>query len=404
MSHVQVVGTGHSFNASAAADTQAPAATTDAVYLDALAAAAPPVIEDGGATVSVCGGSTYAALFAFLADTPYAVHNAASLPHISVGGSVATGTHGSGARNGSLATSVVRVELVTPSGEIRLIARGDPDFDGVVVNIGALGVVTRLWLMLVPSFQLRQDVFDGLPFDTALSNLPAIMSAGYSVSLFTTWRATPLVFEQVWRKSLPQELAPECGAGGEAPPTFYGAARATSARHPIAAVPPGPCTQQLGVVGPWHARLPHFRAEFTPSVGEELQAEYFVAAADAPAALAALALLAPRIAPLIHVTEIRAIAADSLWLSPAYHRDSIAIHFTWRALPGPVAALLPDIEAALAPYTPRPHWGKLFAAGPSAIAAAYPRHADFSALRARLDPTAKFANDFLRTAGVLGAA
>ena len=100
--------------------------------------------------------------------------------------------------------------------------------------------------------------------------------------------------------------------------------------------------------------------------------------------------LAPSVAPLLLVSEIRSIASDALWLSPFYERDSVAFHFTWKPLPAEVLALLPRIESALAPFGARPHWAKLFL-----TPAAYPRHTDFIRLAEQLDPGAKFRNDFV---------
>lgn len=156
-----------------------------------------------------------------------------------------------------------------------------------------------------------------------------------------------------------------------------------------------PCTEQLGVPGPWFARLPHFRPEFTPSSGVELQSEYLVPRTRAVEALRAVDAIRDRVAPVLQISEIRTIAADDLWLSTAYGRDSVGIHFTWvKDLDG-VLPVLAALEECLAPYEPRPHWGKLFTIAPEALRAAYPRLPDFQALRHRFDPTGKFTNAFL---------
>ena len=335
--------------------------------------------------------TTYGALVAFLRGSGWAPHNLASLPHITVGGSIATATHGSGARNGNLATAVVGLELVRADGA-QLTATpasvGAERFAGLVVGLGALGVVLRVALQLVPDFALAQTVYEGLPLDTACARLPEVLGAGYSVSLFTTWRAP--VFEQVWRKVRVEE-----GGAAPLPASWLGATRATAQVHPIPGAPGEPCTPQLGAPGPAAERLPHFRFEFQPSAGAELQSEYFVAAPDAPRALRAVAALAGAIAPLLFVCEVRAVAGDALWMSMAQGRDSVAIHFTWRPMGEAVAALLPALEAALAPFAPRPHWGKVSALGGEALAARYPRMAEFKALRAELDPTGKFRNAWL---------
>jgi alditol oxidase len=399
------IGTGHSFNGAAAS-------TADMLSFSNYTSPE-MLLDDVAATLKVPACATYTAVMDFLAPTRWALHNAASLPHISVGGSVATGTHGSGVMNGNLATSVVALELVTADGELRILTQGDADFAGAVVSVGSLGVLTGITLSLVPSFLLQQTVFEDLPFQTALEHLREILATGYSVSLFTTWLRREsrtsssdngLWFEQVWRKCLVHAASthPSSAVADEPgmPETWLSAKRALVAHHPIPGVDSAPCTEQLGSPGPWHSRLPHFRAEFTPSAGEELQSEYFVDAADASAALTALAGLADRIAPLLYITEIRAIAKDALWLSPAYGRDSVAIHFTWKFLQSEVLALLPAIECALAPFQARPHWGKLFTMSAADLAATYPEWYRFRELRRRLDPGGKFSSSFTDACGL----
>src|SRR6185437_9936106 len=120
------------------------------------------------------------------------------------------------------------------------------------------------------------------------------------------------------------------------------------------------CTEQMGVRGPWYERLPHFRMGFLPSAGDELQSEYFVSRHHAVEAILAVERLREEITPHLLITEIRAIAADDLWLSPCYKRPSIAIHFTWKPDWNPVKRVLPLIERELASFSARPHWGKLF--------------------------------------------
>ena len=400
--HVKAVGSLHSFNESAAA----PTSDADLILLSELAAANPPVLDTATATVSVSAGATYGDLCMFLAPTAFALHNLASLPHISVGGAIGSATHGSGIRNQNLAGAVVGRELVDASGEVHLLTRrSHPDtFDGCVVHLGALGVVTRVTLALVPRFELRQDCYEGLTFEAALAgddggaaSLADLMGAGYSVSLFTTWREP--CFEQVWRKILPSECEGNNG-DGLAPDYFHGAVRAIAKLHPIKSVSADACTEQLGQAGPWHERLAHFRYEFQPSVGNELQSEFFVSRDDAPAAIRAVSALREMVSPLLYISELRAIAADSLWLSASHERDSIAFHFTWRFLPAEVAALLPVLEAALAPFVVRPHFGKLFAMSAEDLNVRFPRLRDFVRLRRAFDPHGKFLNNWLRKLGL----
>lgn len=375
--HCKVLGSAHSFNDMA--DT-----TADLIVLDQLTIT--PHLDDATGQVTVPGGMRYGDLGLFLAPTRWALHNMASLPHISVAGTIATATHGSGMRNGNLAAAVVAMTIVRADGELIEVSRATHGerFAGMVVHLGALGVVVTVTLQLVPSFDIRQDIYEHLPLHEALANFDAIMGSSYSVSLFTTWQGTTV--DQVWRKSLPHEA-------DNLPDVWHGAQLLRQAIHPIASVNADPCTEQGGVVGPWHARLPHFKMEFTPSNGDELQSEFFVAHADAVAALTAIHQMQDQIAPLLHVSEIRTIAADDLWLSPQYQRAGIAIHFTWKKNWDGVKLVLPQIESALAPFAVRPHWGKLFT---MSVAGLYPRMGEFVALRSEFDPDGKFANRYLR--------
>jgi xylitol oxidase len=352
-------------------------------------------IDSARAAVRVGGGVRYAELAAALDAHGFALGNLASLPHITVAGAVATGTHGSGNKNGSLATAVTGIDMVTADGD--LIAVPADEISGAVVSLGALGVVTSLTLALTPSFTVRQWVYDDLPRAELVAKFPEISGSAYSVSAFTTWR-DPATIDMLWLKQAsgqgPRE-GEELWRGGQAPATWHGARLADGPRHPVPGMPVDFTTEQGGAKGPWHQRLPHFRPEFTPSAGEELQTEYLLPRGDAPAALDALAGLADRIAPLLMVSEIRTIAADDLWLSPCYGRDTVAVHFTWRKDPAAVARLLSAVEDRLAPFQPRPHWGKLFTMASGTIRDAYPRLPDFERLARGYDPAGKFSNEFL---------
>ncbi|WP_031069802.1 FAD-binding protein [Streptomyces sp. NRRL WC-3742] len=372
---VRTVGTGHSFNT--IADT-----TGDLVSVAGL----PRTVEvdERARTVTVSAGLRFADFTGVLDRAGFALHNLGSLPHISVAGACATGTHGSGVTNGSLATAVRAVELVTADGELRTIARGAAEFPGSVVALGALGVVTRLTLDLVPAFEVRQWVYEGLPGTVLRERFDEIMAAAYSVSLFTRWRTDRI--DQVWLKRR---------GGPDAPGAWLGAVLADGPRHPVPGCPPEPCTRQLGAPGRWHDRLPHFRAEFTPSSGDELQSEYFVDRADAVRAFDALDAVRDRIAPALQIGEIRTVAADDLWLSPAYGRDCVAFHFTWHPDAAAAAGAVRAVEAALSAFSARPHWGKVFTTAPEAIRASYPRWDDFRGLLRDLDPAGRFRNEFL---------
>ncbi|MFC0529151.1 D-arabinono-1,4-lactone oxidase [Phytohabitans kaempferiae] len=374
---IHALGTGHSF--SRVADSPGDLVTV---------AGLPPVmdIDTTTSTVTVSAGLRYGELAQYLHDQGYALHNLGSLPHLSVAGACATGTHGSGVRNGGLATAVTSLELVTAGGELVTLARGEERFDAAVVGLGAFGVATRLTLELQPTFEVEQYVYDALPFDTLRDHFTEVMAVAYSVSAFTDW--TGPTVRSVWVKRRTDEPLP--------PPTeWLGAVRADGPRHPIPGMPVENCTEQLGVPGPWHARLPHFRLEFTPSSGEELQSEYFVAREDAAAALEALDTVRDRIAPVLQICEIRTIAADRQWLSPAYGRDSVAVHFTWVKDAAAVTPVLGAIEERLAPFGARPHWGKVFEVAPEVVAERYPRLRDAAALARRHDPDGVFRNAML---------
>ncbi|GAA3773161.1 FAD-binding protein [Micromonospora maritima] len=361
---VRAVGTGHSFNR-----------LGDTAGTQITLAGLPPTValDPDRRTVTVAAGVRYGDLATALHHQGYALRNLASLPHISVAGSVATATHGSGPANGNLATAVAALDLVTADGDLLTVDRTDPRFAGLVVNLGALGVVTRLTLDVVPTFEVRQYVRLGLPREA----LDEALDAAYSVSVFTGWRSDR--FDQVWIKQDADQAPP--------PADWLDTVAADTPRHPVPGMSPEHCTAQLGEAGPWHERLPHFRLGFTPSSGDELQSEWHVARADAAAALAALDPVAGRIAAVLQVCELRTVAADELWLSPNFRRDTLAVHFTWVGDPVAVAPVLAEVEQRLAPFAPRPHWGKLFERDP---AAAYPRHGDFQALLRELDPAGKF--------------
>lgn len=377
---IRALGSRHSFNE--IADSPGTLAVLDRLE--------PGISVDArNMTVTVGGGTRYGTLAAELQRQGFALHNLASLPHISVAGAVATATHGSGDANGNLATAVAGLELVTADGGILTARRGEtPDFEGMVVGLGALGIVSRLTLDIEPTFDVAQSVFEGLPWDQVLEHFDDVTSAAYSVSLFTDWSG-PTV-GQAWLKRRVSDPAAAGGTSG-----FYGGTPATEARHPLPGVSGSNCTGQLGVPGPWSDRLAHFRMEFTPSKGDELQSEYLIPREHAVEALRTMRRLSDIVTPLLLIGEIRTMAADNLWLSPNYGRDGIGLHFTWRQDQPAVAAVLPILEAELAPFAARPHWGKLFDGGTSAVSPLYPRFGDFTALAARLDPAGKFRNDFL---------
>lgn len=376
------LGSRHSFNA--IADT-----TGTLIDLSAMPAVVEQTAPDA---VRVPGGMRYGELGVELQRRGLALANLASLPHISVAGAVSTGTHGSGDGIGSLATAVRAVTFAGPDGE-RTLRRGDADFAGAVVSLGALGVMVELELDVEPMYDVAQTVHEGPQWDGVLAEFDRVTALGTSVSIFSRWTDRDHA-DQLWVKNradgpaLDRDLLERLGT-----------TPATIQRHPILGAPAEACTPQLGESGPWHERLPHFRRDFTPSAGEELQSEYLVPRRDAVRAIEAVRGLADRIAPLLLVNEIRTVAADDLWLSSSYGEAAVGLHFTWRRDQPAVEALLPALEAAL-PDTARPHWGKLSTLHPAEIRRRVPRWADFAALAQRMDPPARFRNAHLQRLGL----
>jgi alditol oxidase len=383
--NIRALGTGHCFNR--IADTAA-----DLVGLAGL----PPEIEIDtlDSTVTVAAGLRYAQIAEPLYAAGFALPNLASLPHISVAGAVATGTHGSGDANRSLAAQVAGVRIVGPEGDITdLNRKDDPDtFPGAVVSLGALGIVTSVVLDIVPTFDVAQQVYVGLPLDRLVDSFESIFPAAYSVSVFTNWRDDAAV----WLKQrTDQANRPDQPRLGQ---SWLGAHPADRPLHPVPGMSATHSTEQLGVPGPWHRRLAHFRPEFTPSAGEELQSEFFLPRAAAPQAVEALRGLADRLAPVLLISEIRTIAADDLWLSPCYGRDTVTFHFTWIKDTPAVTPVLSAVEEQLMPLEARPHWGKVFTTAPQAVGALYERAGDFQRLLLDHDPGGKFRNPFVDAA------
>ncbi len=405
---ISALGSGHSFNAIADNGAQ----QVSMGRFDHIVQ-----LDRSSRTVTVGAGMRYGELCRYLDAQGYALHNLASLPHISIVGACATATHGSGIDRGNLATAVTALEFIAADGNIVRLVRGrDPDFFGAVVALGALGVVTRITLEIEPAFDMRQDVYRGLPFAQLARYFSAIMSSGYSVSVFTDWQGETV--DQVWVKRRLARRGIEYAQGrlgrgqktnldsneDEDPWQHQGPWRAEPAErhlHPVAAQAADNCTPQLGQVGPWHERLPHFKLDFTPSSGQELQSEYFVPISHAAEALQAMRRLGPALSPQLMISEVRVIAADELWMSPCYQTPCMAIHCTWQQETPPerwdaLRRLLARMEEALAPFAVRPHWGKLFTLEPQELQARYPMLGQFKSLLQRRDPEGKFRNEFLR--------
>jgi xylitol oxidase len=372
---VRALGSGHSFNR--VADTAGALILVAGLPQDIT-------IDTASATAEVPAGASYAQVSQALEAHGWALPNLASLLRISIAGACCTGTHGSGDQLACLASHAVGVEFVRADGELVRVGRSDPAFPGSVLTLGALGIMTRLRLAVIPSFTVRQTVWVDLPLASAAEHFDAIMAAAYSVSMFRDW-SRPGLIDALWLKSLPDDPPADAGAWGARP--------ATMALHPIPGQDPAPATPQLGNAGPWHLRLPHFRPEFAPSVGNEQQSEYFVPREYGPAALLALARL--DLARSLYVCEVRTVAPDELWLSPYRERPTVAIHFTWINDDEAVAAGVAAVEAALEHLDARPHWAKVFRMPPERLQPHYPDLLGFRALAERHDPDRKFGNPFL---------
>ncbi len=377
---VHALGTRHSFT---------DLADTTGTLLDLAGLSGGVALDTDASTVTVDAGTRYGELALWLDERGYALHNLGSLPHISVGGATATATHGSGNANGVLTSAVRGIRFVGADGDVHDVRQGDPDFDALAVGVGAFGVIVSLTLAIQPTYRVRQDVYRDVSWDAALDEFDEITGAGYSVSVFTRWE--PELIGDVWVKTrLDADDDP-------VPEALLNGARVVEA-NPLEGLPD--LTELGGVPGPWLQRLPHFRLDGKPSFGDEIQSEYFIARSDAPAALRAVRALASHIQPVLFVSELRTAASDDLWLSGAYQRDFLAIHFTWRNDPVGVRAVLPLIEEALAPFQARPHWGKLHLFDADAIARVYPRLADARAVFERHDPEGRFVNPHLVRVGL----
>lgn len=373
-SRVRALGSRHSFST---------VADTDGLHVSTRRLDLPVEVREDD--VVVPSGMTYAELAPVLHARGRALANLASLPHLSVAGACATGTHGSGDRLGGLATAVVGAELVTGSGDVVQLGQGDADLGGVAVSLGALGVITRLWLRTEAAYDVAQRVWTGLPAREVAEQLPEVLASGNSVSVFTDLH-DPDVVSSVWvkdRVDRPGTLAPVLATRASSPVEV----------HPVPGVDPTAATAQLGVPGPWHERLPHFRAAHQPSVGAELQSELFLPRAALPDLIPALAEIADVVRPALLVHEIRSAAADDLWLSPLRGRDSVMAHFTWRPDPALAGPAIRAVEQCLAPWQPRAHWAKLASPALRWPEGAYDLTA-FTALANWLDPMRTFQNRF----------
>jgi xylitol oxidase len=346
------------------------------------------VIDPDRRTVTAGAGANYGVLAAWLHPQGWALHNMASLPHVTIGGATATGTHGSGDRLPTLSAAVAELEIVTATGDMHVVRRGDRYFDGMVVSLGTLGVVTRIALDIQPAFSMRQDAFEGLEWDTMLADLDAVMSAGYSVSLLTKWSGPAVT--RLWIKTRLEHDAP-----AEVSAEHLGATPAVQVSPNVTLTGLAALNPFGGMPGPWSERLPHFRPGVDPGTVGHLQSEYMLPRTRAAEAISLLRAMSDRIDPHLLTSEIRSMTADDLWLSPAHGRDTIAIHFSWARDLEIVPVISAEIERMLLPLGGRPHWGKIIHTKAEGLAPLYPRLAEFRELAQSMDPGGKFRNAFL---------
>lgn len=341
-------------------------------------------------TVTVEAGARYGEFAAYLHENGYALPNLASLPHITVAGACSTATHGSGVKNGNLSTAVSAIEFVNAAGEVVTMSKqkDGEEFYGAVVSLGALGVVTKVTLNLLPTFDMKQVVYRNLPMEELKNNFDDIQARGYSVSLFTKWQNKNI--NEVWIKN-----RVENGNVTTDDLELHSAKRASQNMHPVEDQSAENVTEQMGKPGPWYDRMPHFKMGFTPSTGKELQSEYFVPIEYAYDAMMAIEKLQEKITPHLFISEIRTINADNFWMSPCYKKTCVAIHTTWKQEVDTVMGLLPIMEEQLAPFNPIPHFAKLFTISPSVLQSRYERLNDFKQLVSKHDPNGKFRNEFL---------
>ena len=376
---MKVLGTRHCFNT--IADTKDNFVTLVGMKDDIS-------IDSAAKTVTVNSGIKYGQISPYLHEKGFALHNLASLPHISIAGACATATHGSGEKSGNLSTAVAGLEMVTAAGDIVKLSRekDGEKFKAAVVNLGALGVVTKVTLDVQPTFLMTQHVYENLPLAQLKDHFDEIEGSGYSVSLFTNWQSQNI--QEVWIKRRADDTR-------KAEKEWFGSKLATKNLHPIPELSAENCTEQMGVAGPWYERMPHFKMGFTPSSGVELQSEYYIPRKNAVEAIMAISKLGNQVGPHLFTSEIRTIAADDLWMSPCYKQDSITIHFTWKQDWPAVSKLLPIIERELAPFNAKPHWGKLFTIAPAQLEKLFPKLLEFRDVARQYDPNGKFRNDFL---------
>lgn len=375
---VKVLATGHSFNA--IGDT-----TETLISIKNLSNGIE--IDSQNAQALISAGMAYADAARYLESNGWAFSNMASLGEVTIAGAISTGTHGSGSNNGVLSTSVVGLEIVLGSGELITIDQSNSEeFAGFVVSLGALGVFTKIKMRIIPSFSVKQFVYENIGIQVVAENFDTVFNSAYSVSYFSNWAKNST--GQIWMKFLDDSSSDNLSDN------WLGANQAKAKQHPVKINNPDPCTDQLGISGKWLYRLPHFKLDSSPASGDEVQTEYLVDRKYVNEYIQDLRAIGDEIAPRVYATEIRTIKSDELWLSGAYQRETVGFHFTWKKS-DTLVDFLPRIEEILGKHHGRPHWAKLFSVRSDELSARYPKYSDFEALLKKYDPKQKFRNKFI---------
>lgn len=378
---VRPVGTLHSFS---------PIAKGEGLLMSTANLAIKPELDSDRSVVRFGAAMRFGELALFLEQNGFALRNMGSLPHISVAGAAATGTHGSGDKNQILSSSLTSFSYLNHEGELIKVEKQDPLFEAFRLGLGAYGIWVEAELSIVPSFQIRQDIFLEIPWSYFLEDPSRLTSAGYSVSLFGKWGTSTI--SQTWVKSEVED--PRAGV------PIAAIAPEQNSKRELADGVGDNLTEQGGKPGPWLHRLPHFRLDASPSAGNEIQTEYFFTRDKIAHAIEAVHSVAGKINPVLIISEIRSIAQDDAWLSPMRRGDSIALHFTWKNEPELVDIAVQELEKVLAPMEPIPHWGKVHHFTQSDLERAHPMLSKAREQFENADPSGKFSSDYLRSLGI----
>ncbi|MFD2763702.1 D-arabinono-1,4-lactone oxidase [Micromonospora eburnea] len=391
---IRAVGSGHSFTG---------AALTDGHRLDLSDLDTGVTVDAARRLVTVPAGMTLHALNELLATHGLALPNLGDIDAQTVAGALSTGTHGTGARLGCLSTFVTALTLVTGTGEVlHCSAEAHRDvFAAARVGLGAVGVLVEVTLRCVDAFVLRAHERPAA-LDAVLADLPSLVGEHDHVEFYWfpyTTRVQVKTNDRVdaddrplprWRGWLDDEfLANSVFAGacrlGRAVPALAPGISAVSAR----ALTERTYTGRSDLVF------------CTPRRVRFVEMEYALPRAVLPAALDALRRIVDGLPfKVLFPVEVRFTAADDIWLSHGYGRDSVylAIH---QYVGMPFEPYFRAFEEVATELGGRPHWGKLHYRDAASLATAYPKFADFLTVRDRLDPDRLFTNPYL--ARVLGA-